>query len=503
MAVSLKHKAERQGFSIAIDQALKYINKDPEHKDQQIVKLVDMIKKLTGDMFKEESFVKVKEMFQDPDNKWNKYVGHLLDTVNPNVIKKTLLNLGYEAFFAGTKQIRANREKYDCNIPWLILMDPTSACNLHCTGCWAAEYDHKLGLEYETMDSIIEQGKELGTHFFLFTGGEPLVRKADIVSLAEKHNDCAFHIFTNGTLIDEKFCQDMQRLGNISVAMSLEGFEQVNDGRRGQGVYQKVMHAMDLMQKYGLLYGLSICYTRANIDTITSDEFLDMIIDKGCSYAWYFHYMPVGNDADSSLLPTMEQRQYMLKRVRQIRHEKMLFTMDFQNDGEFVGGCIAGGRNYLHINPNGDVEPCVFIHYSNVNIHDVTLLEALNQPLFQQYRNHQPFNKNLLRPCPMLENPEILQEMVKASGAHSTDMQSPESAEHLCGKCVDYAKDWAPIADEIWAKKEHPEHNYENFKNWKKKTDASQYYSNEESLPEEMREKEAEKAKELMAESAK
>ena len=291
----------------------------------------------------------------------------------------------------------------------------------------------------------------------------------------------------------------MQRLGNISVAMSLEGFEQVNDGRRGQGVYQKVMHAMDLMQKYGLLYGLSICYTRANIDTITSDEFLDMIIDKGCSYAWYFHYMPVGNDADSSLLPTMEQRQYMLKRVRQIRHEKMLFTMDFQNDGEFVGGCIAGGRNYLHINPNGDVEPCVFIHYSNVNIHDVTLLEALNQPLFQQYRNHQPFNKNLLRPCPMLENPEILQEMVKASGAHSTDMQSPESAEHLCGKCVDYAKDWAPIADEIWAKKEHPEHNYENFKNWKKKTDASQYYSNEESLPEEMREKEAKKAKELMA----
>ena len=282
------------------------------------------------------------------------------------------------------------REVHQCNIPWLILMDPTSACNLHCTGCWAAEYGHKLNLTYEEMDSIITQGKELGIYFYMYTGGEPLVRKKDIIRLCEKHYDCEFHAFTNGTLVDDEFCEEMRRVGNLSLSISLEGFEEVNDMRRGEGVFDKVMAAMDRLKKYGLIFGTSICYTRKNIETVTSDEFLDMIIGKGCRFTWYFHYMPVGNDAAPDLLPTKEQREYMYHRVREIRGAtggKPIYAMDFQNDGEFVGGCIAGGRNYCHINANGDVEPCVFIHYSSANIREVTLLEALKQPLFMAYRD--------------------------------------------------------------------------------------------------------------------
>ena len=136
------------------------------------------------------------------------------------------------------------------------------------------------------------------------------------------------------------------------------------------------------------------------------------------------------------------------------------------NDGEFVGGCIAGGRNYCHINANGDVEPCVFIHYSSANIKEVSLLEALKQPLFMAYRDHQPFNNNHLRPCPMLENPEILQEMVEQTGAKSTDLQSPETVEHLCGKCADYACQWKETADKLW--EEHP-YVHKGYSNYKKK----------------------------------
>jgi len=138
--------------------------------------------------------------------------------------------------------------------------------------------------------------------------------------------------------------------------------------------------------------------------------------------------------------------------------------MDFQNDGEFVGGCIAGGRNYFHINANGDAEPCVFIHYSGANIRTHSLLEILKQPLFMAYRHNQPFNDNHLRPCPMLENPEILERMVKETGAKSTDLQSPEAVEHLCGKCHEYASSWAPVAEKIWQETEHKEHSYENYK---------------------------------------
>ena len=136
--------------------------------------------------------------------------------------------------------------------------------------------------------------------------------------------------------------------------------------------------------------------------------------------------------------------------------------MDFQNDGEFVGGCIAAGRNYFHINSAGDAEPCVFIHYSNANIHDKSILEILQSPLFMAYHREQPFNENYFRPCPMLENPEDLRELVKETGAHSTDLESKEEVDHLCGKCDEYSKEWAPVADEIWNSKEHKEkqHDY-------------------------------------------
>ena len=241
----------------------------------------------------------------------------------------------------------------------------------------------------------------------------------------------------------------------------------MNDLRRGEGVYGKVMHAMDLLKQNGLVFGTSICYTSKNIETVTSDEFVDLMIEKGCRYALYFHYMPVGNDASVDLLPAPEQRIYMRSRVREIRNMttgKGLFTMDFQNAGEFVGGCIAGGRNYFHINANGDAEPCVFIHYSGANIREKSLLECLKQPLFMAYRDNQPFNDNMLRPCPMLENPEILQRMVHETGAHSTDVEEAEPVEHLCGKCEAYACEWKETADRLW--KEHPykQKGYTNFK---------------------------------------
>ena len=149
------------------------------------------------------------------------------------------------------------------------------------------------------------------------TGGEPLMRKKDIVKLAEKHNKCMFYAFTNGTLIDEEFCKDMQRLGNISLALSVEGFEEVNDSRRGSGCFEKVMHAMDLLKEHGLIFGTSICYTSKNYKTVTSDEFLDMLIDKGVRYAWYFHYMPVGNEAATDLLLTPDEQEavYNMRRA--------------------------------------------------------------------------------------------------------------------------------------------------------------------------------------------
>ena len=460
---NLRHTAARATAAKIIDVLVNNIEKD---REKEMLKLIDLMEKYMSGEKLDIDYGKVKDMTCNKDCALNQYLNRLLDELDPNVVKTTVLNFGFEAMLHGTKTIRKMRTVHNCNIPWLILMDPTSACNLHCTGCWAAEYGNKLNLSYEELSNVVKQGKEIGVYFYMFTGGEPLVRKKDIIQLCEEHHECQFLAFTNGTLVDEAFCQEMKRVGNLALAISLEGSPEVNDLRRGAGVYGKVMHAMELLKENGLIFGTSICYTSKNCESVTSKEFVKLMVDKGCRYAMYFHYMPVGNEASLELLPTPEQRMYIKDRIREIRkleNGEGLFTMDFQNDGEFVGGCIAGGRNYFHINANGDAEPCVFIHYSGANIRTHSLLEILKQPLFMAYHNNQPFNENHLRPCPMLENPEILQRLVNETGAKSTDLQSPETVEQLCTKCEEYARNWKPHADKVWAETKVTPKSYENY----------------------------------------
>lgn len=431
--------------SFAINQALKYVEGNPE---ENFPKLLDMVDKFFPENWYKRQRVAIHKIVDDKGN-WYQLLLKLYD-LDPGVRRAFFQNFIFNASLRGSATQDEVSQREDCNVPWAILMDPASACNMHCTGCWAAEYGNQLNLSLETMDSIIRQGKELGTYMYIYTGGEPLVRKKDIIKLCEMHPDCEFLSFTNGTLIDEDFCQEMLRVKNFIPAISLEGFEAANDSRRGQGAYQKVKRAMELLKSHKLPFGISVCYTSANYADISSEEFFDYIIDSGALFVWMFHYMPVGNDAVPDLLPTPEQRKLVCERVRAYRKTKAIFSLDFQNDAQYVGGCIAGGRRYLHINARGDVEPCVFIHYSNCNIHDATLLDALKSPLFMEYHKSQPFNENMFQPCPMLENPDRLPEMVKVSGAVSTDYQSPESAEHLAEKTRPYAENWTETAQQLW-----------------------------------------------------
>ncbi len=436
----------------AYEKAVDYLLADPEN---HIVKIMDLLDKAApADLFASQ-----RAAFRgaiDEKSNWYQLLMHIMNDLNPEVRDSFIKTLIIDGNLMAWPVQEANRDKYQCNIPWAILLDPTSACNLHCTGCWAGEYGNKLNLSLEEIDSIIRQGKELGTHVYIYTGGEPLVRKRDLIKLCEMHPDCAFLSFTNGTLIDEAFCQEMIRVKNFVPALSAEGFEEATDSRRGEGVYDKVQHAMELLKSHGLPFGVSCCYTSENWDSIASEEYFDYLIDQGALFAWIFSYMPVGVNSPASLMANPEQREHLYRFVREMRKTKPLFTLDFQNDGEFVGGCIAGGRRYLHINAKGDVDPCVFAHYSNANIREVSLLDALRSPLFMEYYREQPFSDNLLRPCPIYENSGTLTEMVNRAGAHSTDPEAPEPVEDLCAKTKPVADAWKPVAEHIWEDPSEP-----------------------------------------------
>jgi MoaA/NifB/PqqE/SkfB family radical SAM enzyme len=442
-------KSVKQMLSAAaLKEGYSYIEKNPV---ENIPKILNWAEKLVIKEETKKTIQLFREITSDPDNCWNKYIQRMLTEINPNVRSKFFMNYMINAGIFGAPQIDKMKEKHKCHIPWAVLMDPTAACNLKCTGCWAQEYKKTDSLSYETLDRIINEGKELGTYLYIFSGGEPLLRKKDLIKLADKHDECIFLAFTNATLVDEEFANELERVGNFLLAISVEGFEEETDMRRGKGTYKKVMHAMDLLKERNLGYGFSTCYHSKNTDVVGSDEYVDLMIEKGCSFGWYFTYIPLGKDAVMDLLVTPEQRKYMYHNVRRLREEKPIFLMDFWNDGEFIGGCIAGGRHYLHINANGDVEPCAFIHYSNVNINDASLLDALKSPIFMQYKQNQPFNENHLRPCPLLDNPNKLKAMVHDSNAASTQPLDAEDVDSLTDKCQDISKQWGETADELWA----------------------------------------------------
>lgn len=439
--MGLTQTAERAALNKLVD----YIDDDPA---AHIDKIMDLVNKLVPDSV----FPNQRKAFSDAiesRGNWYQLMMKVFD-LNPEMRTKLLKALLIDGSLLAWPVQEKARDKYDCNIPWAILLDPTSACNLHCIGCWAAEYGYKQNLTFDEIDSIVTQGKALGTHMYIYTGGEPLVRKADLIKICEKHPDCMFLCFTNSTLIDEKFCQDIIRVGNFVPAISAEGNEHTTDARRGEGVYFKIEQAMDLLSSHKLPFGISCCWTKDNADTVATEENIDWMIDKGALFSWYFHFMPVGRNATAELIPTPRQREKMYRFIREMREKKPIFTLDFQNDGEYVGGCIAGGRRYLHINAAGDVEPCVFIHYSNANIRDMSLLDALRSPIFMKYYEGQPFNNNHLKPCPMLENPETLPQMVAETGAHSTDLVEKESPQQLAEKTRPAAEAWAPVADRLW-----------------------------------------------------
>ncbi len=434
-------------ISFAVDRAYGYLDHDPKKRLPKIVRLVDRIDR--KDNLKAQRGV-FHSIISKEDGNWYQYILSMWEDIDPGVRKVFFKNFIFNATVLSGRKHNQLVEKYDCNIPFAILMDPTSACNLKCTGCWAAQYGNKQSMSLETLDNVIKQGKALGVHLFAYSGGEPLVRKKDIIKLCERHKDCMFTAYTNGTLIDEAFADEMLRVKNFIPAISIEGFEEETDARRGKGTYQAVVRAMEILKRKKLAFGASCCYTRQNTETIGSDAFMDDLIAKGVKFTWLFTYIPVGADAVPELMVTADQREYMFRQINYFRRTKPMFLIDFWNDGKYAGGCVAGGRRYLHINAAGDIEPCAFIHYSDANIYDNTILEALQGPLFQQYHKNQPFNCNHLRPCLLLDNPERLAEMVNASGAKSTDLLHPEDVADLTARCEETADQWKHTADRLW-----------------------------------------------------
>ena len=432
-----------------LQETLNYLAKNPE---QNIPKLAALIKKIAINKNHKETIETILRSYNQNSNT-RKYINRVLTEINPYIRQQMLSNFVINNWLIGVSQKKKKIEELGVNIPFTILIDPTSVCNLRCEGCWAGAQVKHDTLSYELLDRILTEAKELGIYWIVMSGGEPFAYP-HLFEIAEKHNDMAFMLYTNGTLINDEVTDKIVELGNITPAISLEGWEERTDARRGEGVFDKAVSAMDKLHGRGVLFGVSLTITRENYKEVTSDEFIEFLINKGAIYGWSFHYIPIGRNPNTDLMLKPDQRAYLIERVNYLRTHSPFLLMDFWNDGEHTQGCIAGGRSYFHITPSGDVTPCAFSQFTNYNIKDKSLVEVLKSPLFAAYQKRQPFCENHLRPCPIIDNPDALKEIVEESGAHplypGADAIISEDANVFLNK---KAKEWAEISDPIWDKK--------------------------------------------------
>ncbi|WP_295621037.1 radical SAM/SPASM domain-containing protein [uncultured Methanobrevibacter sp.] len=335
------------------------------------------------------------------ENNFNlqEYLANGAEILVKDAIRASLKNPKESLFLAKfakhTKKATKIRQKYEekgQNIPIFLIASITSSCNLHCAGCYsranhACNDDAPLNqLSGDEWEGIFNQAKDLGISFIVLAGGEPMLRE-DVIVKASQFDEILFPIFTNGTMITEDYLRLFDKNRNLVPIFSIEGDEDKTDARRGEGVYSQLLNSMDLMRRKNIIFGASLTFTKGNLSNLLSRDYINQLRDLGCKVIFFIEYVPVNEDT-VDLAPGDDERDLLLNEIEVLRKEydDVLF-LSFPGDEKTSGGCLAAGRGFFHINSHGGAEPCPASPYSDINVRDSSLLDALDSKLFKSLRD--------------------------------------------------------------------------------------------------------------------
>ena len=354
-----------------------------------------------------------------------KYLTGGVENIVKGAIRATLKDPKESAFMARyalsskeSSKRRAEFEEQGEHIPPFLIASITSTCNLHCAGCYARE-NHICSdenayaqLSADEWDTIFREAKDLGVGFILLAGGEPLVRR-DILEKAAQIPEILFPVFTNGTLLNDNYIQLFDKARNLIPIFSIEGDEKKTDERRGEGIYRRLIGAMDKIKDNHLIFGASVTVTTSNINEVVSDNFISVLKNRGCKVVIYVEFVPVTSDS-TELAPQNPEREFMNKKLMELREQypEMLF-ISFPGDEKSSGGCLAAGRGFFHINSHGGAEPCPFSPYSDINVRDTSVREALHSKLFMTLQDGELLMEDHAGGCVLFERKEQVEKILQ------------------------------------------------------------------------------------------
>ncbi|AMD17101.1 radical SAM protein [Methanobrevibacter sp. YE315] len=331
--------------------------------------------------------------------------------------KESLFLVKFSKHAKKATKIRQKYSENGQNIPVFLIASITSSCNLHCTGCYSRANNScsddapSNQLNDDEWGDIFNQARDMGISFIVLAGGEPLMRN-DVIVKASNFHEILFPIFTNGTMINEDYLKLFDENRNLVPVLSIEGDEKITDSRRGTGVYSQLVNSMDLMRNNNIIFGTSLTFTKGNLPSLLSDDFIDRLHDFGCKVVFFIEYVPV-NEQTIDLAPSDDERELLLNELDRLRNKyrDMLF-LSFPGDEKTSGGCLAAGRGFFHINSHGGAEPCPASPYSDINVRDTSLIEALNSNLFMSLRDGGILMDDHEGGCVLFENKEKVEKLL-------------------------------------------------------------------------------------------
>lgn len=297
------------------------------------------------------------------------------------------------------------------HVPPILIASITRRCNLRCKGCYSHSFaeDASAGLPAAKLAQTLAEADELGISMVLIAGGEPFVRP-DFLKATRRFRNIIFPVFTNGLLFTDEIVAELARQKNVIPVLSIEGNELETDSRRGAGVYARITSAMRKLSDARIFFGLSLTVTDRNYALVTGEEFAASYESLGAKLFFYVEYVPVDDTHEGVIRE--EQRAALPARLAHLEARGRGLYIAFPGDEEKFGGCLAAGRGFVHLNPEGGLEPCPFAPYSDVNLHSMTLKEGLASPLFRKIREAPEQLREVEGGCALWSNAEWVQSLL-------------------------------------------------------------------------------------------
>ena len=355
------------------------------------------------------------------------YLSEGIEDLMKDVIRASLKNPAESLFMAkfalassraSKKRMKLEKEEGEL-VPAFLIASITSSCNLHCAGCYAranqacADEEPVAQLTAEDWTKIFREAEDLGVSFILLAGGEPMLRY-DVIEAAGAFDSILFPIFTNGTMIGDRYLQLFKKNRNLLPVVSIEGREEKTDDRRGEGIYELVLDRMEKLNEAGILFGTSVTVTTENMDEVYSDAFIDKLSERGVKIVFFIEFVPVTEDS-RHLAPGDAERAVMEARLQALRERRQdMVFISFPGDEKGSGGCVAAGRGFFHINSHGGAEPCPFSPYSDISVKETSLREALHSKLFTYLRDSGALFEDHEGGCTLFAKREEIENYIKA-----------------------------------------------------------------------------------------